>query len=889
MMNDRIGQHLGNYRLNSLIGKGGFGEVYLAEHIHLGTYAAIKLLDIQLDSAEAENFSREARVIARLIHPNIIRVLDYGVGNLTPFLVMDYAPNGTLRQRHPRGERVSLALVRTYVKQIAQALQFAHDMKIIHRDVKPQNMLIGQNDEILLSDFGIAVIGSSSTSLTAQNMAGTPIYMAPEQINGHISRASDQYALGIVVYEWLSGFPPFQGSIMEILTQHMYATLTPLRAKVPSIPPIIEEVVLKALAKDTNQRFFSIQEFAEAFEQAVVEAEISEETLKFVRLPVETPSEKDSDLSGGTGYGFGTPAPHEDSIVADPYSTTPGAPAVPPPYPWTPDPWGTPVPQQDPWGISAAPQKSPPKWEISEEEISTVAGKTSAPYLYIPDTASTYAFQGSELPESELQDSFILYHRADRQWAEWIAWQLRNEHYSIILPVWGVLPSTDIELELRKAAAKAKHTIILLSPNFFRTFASKPDWIDPLKQDSVSQQNRLIAIYIRDYRGKHKQHLESIHYLDLSRDEEAAARKILLEAMLGEYIVPDVAPVYPGRPRRRPAQAKTVTSENTSTQVEPIEQQEAQGPPSPLLSEADVTRRAMTFMQEIEMALELEDWPAVIHKIELLDKQSPHLLSDRLYYILGKAFLEEGEEESARKALNYGLALTSNQQRRLTLLRDCAKLMTTHNLWHDVLRYSNEALRLVPNDLDWLVIRDKAQKQFKVSRVDDGTIPTPPPSSSKELKSIEIFFSYSHKDKKYRTELENYLSHLKRISTTRSWHIVAWHDGEIGAGREFAQEINKHLSEAQIILLLISQEFIASEYCYDIEMQKALERHEAGEARVIPILLRSANWQGTPIDKLQVLPTDAKPVTKWSRREDAFMDIARGIQKEVEKLVGNLN
>ncbi len=297
----------------------------------------------------------------------------------------------------------------------------------------------------------------------------------------------------------------------------------------------------------------------------------------------------------------------------------------------------------------------------------------------------------------------------------------------------------------------------------------------------------------------------------------------------------------------------------------------------------------MTFIQEIQIAFAQEEWTTVIRKIELLDKQSPHLLSDQLYYMLGRAFLEEGEEELARKALNYALALISNQQQLLTMLRDCARLLTAHGLWHDVLRYSNEALRLAPNDLDWLLIQEKAQKQLNSPHTVEGTMPPPPPPpSSKGIKSIEIFFSYSHKDKKYRLELENYLSHLKRISSARSWRIEAWHDGEIGAGREYAKEINKHLSEAQIILLLISQEFIASEYCYDIEMQKALARHEAGEARVIPIILRPAIWKGTPIDKLQALPTDAKPITRWSRREDAFMDIARGIQKEIEKLLGNL-
>lgn len=861
-MEARIGQQLGNYRLNSLIGKGGFAEVYLAEHIHLETLAAIKLLDMQLASEEEDLFRREARVIARLVHPNIIRVLDYGIDKSTPYLVMDYAPNGTLRDRHKRGERVPIGLVVTYVKQIAQALQFAHDQQIVHRDVKPQNMLLGKHNEILLSDFGIAVIGASTNARSVQSIAGTPVYMAPEQMTGHPSRASDQYALGIVIYEWLSGIPPFQGSSMEVITQQISAPPRSLREMIPSLSPIIEQVILKALSKDVSQRYTTIQEFADAFEGAVMEANANDETLKFVISPREADARKDEEGSK-TQYG----RPDSPTIPADQWA------AIPSPYVSTsPSPW-QPAPQ---WG-------SPPRWEISKEDIPTTA--STYPYGYVPGapppgSSSTQAFPGSIYPQNELQDSFILYHRADRQWAEWIHWHLRSEHFSAILPVWSILPDTNLEMELQKAAAKAKHTIILLSPNFFRTFEAKPDWIEPLKRDAASGQGSLIAIYIRDYSGKHKKHLESIHYLDLSRDEEKIARKKLLEVIRGEYIMPDIPPAFPGRPHRRPTRDTSATSKKSAAQ------QEAQPSFEPSFSEADATRRALTFMQEIELVFAQEDWPAVIRKIELLEKQSPHLLSDQLYYMQGKAYLEEGLEELARKALNYALALISDQQERLTVLRNCARLMTAHHLWSDVLSYSNEALKLLPGDLDWLLIQEKAEREEKKGpgKASSPSSPSAPPP--KGIKSIEVFFSYSHQDKKYRTELENYLSHLKRISSTRSWRIEAWYDGEIGAGREYAQEISKHLSKAEIILLLISQAFIASEYCYDVEMQKALERHEAGEARVIPIILRPANWLGTPIDKLQVLPTDAKPIIKWSRREDAFMDAARGIQKEIERLLG---
>jgi len=267
-MIDRSGQQLGNYRIIRLLGKGGFAEVYLGEHIFLKTQVAIKVLRTQLASSDMEDFLREARTIARLRHPNIIRVLEFGLEDKTPFLVMDYAPNGTLRQHHPKGSILSIATVVPYARQIASALQYAHDEKLIHRDIKPENMLVGSQGEILLSDFGIAMVAESSRYQNAQDVVGTVAYMAPEQIQGMPRPASDQYSLAVVVYEWLGGTRPFQGSFTELCTQHIYAPPPPLRARMPSIAPDVERVVSKALAKDPHQRFMSIQAFANALEES---------------------------------------------------------------------------------------------------------------------------------------------------------------------------------------------------------------------------------------------------------------------------------------------------------------------------------------------------------------------------------------------------------------------------------------------------------------------------------------------------------------------------------------------------------------------------------------------------------------------------------------------
>ncbi len=154
------------------------------------------------------------------------------------------------------------------MKQVAAALQYAHERKFIHRDVKPENMLVGRHEEVLLSDFGLAALAHSTGSLSAQEAVGTLPYMSPEQIEGHPRAASDQYALAVVVYEWLCGARPFEGSVSEVMVQHLSLPPPPLRERVSTISPKVEQVVLRALAKEPRERFGSVQEFAEALERA---------------------------------------------------------------------------------------------------------------------------------------------------------------------------------------------------------------------------------------------------------------------------------------------------------------------------------------------------------------------------------------------------------------------------------------------------------------------------------------------------------------------------------------------------------------------------------------------------------------------------------------------
>src|SRR5260370_21967156 len=199
-MTDLVGLHLGTYRRMGLIGRGGSAAVSLGEHIPLNTQAAIKVLQMRLAGRNLEQFRNEARTIASLTHPNIVRVLDFGVEEGTPYLVMEYAINSTLRHRHPKGIPLSPSSILPYVRQAADALQYAHNKKFIHRDIKPENMLLGPGNQLLLSDFGLVLVAQSTASRGSREIGGTVLYMAPEQLQGRPRPASDQYSLGVVAY-----------------------------------------------------------------------------------------------------------------------------------------------------------------------------------------------------------------------------------------------------------------------------------------------------------------------------------------------------------------------------------------------------------------------------------------------------------------------------------------------------------------------------------------------------------------------------------------------------------------------------------------------------------------------------------------------------------------
>ncbi len=329
-MADRVGQKLGNYRLIRLLGKGGFAEVYLGEHVFLNTPVAVKVLHAQLSREDMEKFLNEARTIARLMHPHIVRVTDFGVEGETPFLVMDYAPNGTLHQRHPTGSILQPALVADYIKQVAEGLQYAHNERLIHRDIKPDNMLIGRNNDILLSDFGIALVAQSSQYQNPQDVVGTIVYMSPEQINGKPRPASDQYALATVAYEWLCGDTPFHGTFTELCTQHMYATPAPLQTKNRAISSELDSVLQTALAKDPHLRFGSVLAFANAFAQAVQTGKTPNIPPPPLILPSSLADTQYPAPPSPSNASFIAPPPLADTQYATPPSARPTEYAAPP-------------------------------------------------------------------------------------------------------------------------------------------------------------------------------------------------------------------------------------------------------------------------------------------------------------------------------------------------------------------------------------------------------------------------------------------------------------------------------------------------------------------------------------------------------------------------------
>jgi formylglycine-generating enzyme required for sulfatase activity len=269
--------HQGAYRVVSEIGRGGFATVYKAYQASLDRHVAIKVLrpEVVQDSTGVERFQREARAAARLGgHPNIVTIYDYGEQDGMAYLVLEFIDGGTLQDRLTRS--ISAGDIERIVTGVASALEYAHANQLVHRDVKPSNVLIGNDGRVVLSDFGIAKLLDAATSLTGAAI-GTPEYMAPEQITGAaVDARSDIYALGVMVYRIFSGRPPFQGNMMSVLHRHVHEPPPPMAEGGRPIPPDVERVVLRALAKDPADRYSSATELATNLAEALQPAILRE-------------------------------------------------------------------------------------------------------------------------------------------------------------------------------------------------------------------------------------------------------------------------------------------------------------------------------------------------------------------------------------------------------------------------------------------------------------------------------------------------------------------------------------------------------------------------------------------------------------------------------------
>lgn len=275
------GEIIGPYKIVEQLGRGGMANVYKAYHANLDRHVAVKVLlpSFLEDPNFLARFEREAKVVARLEHPNIIPVYDYSKHNDRPYLVMKYVEGYTLKG-WVRAKGMTPDEGIRIIEAIGSGLSYAHKKGILHRDIKPSNVMITAEGDVFLADFGLARIASAGEStISADVMIGTPQYISPEQARGDVNldNRADIYSLGVLVYELVVGQVPFSSSTpMSIVHAHMYKPLPFPREVNPNVPHSVEQVLLKALAKERDDRYESVDDFVEAFKQAVAGKQLPE-------------------------------------------------------------------------------------------------------------------------------------------------------------------------------------------------------------------------------------------------------------------------------------------------------------------------------------------------------------------------------------------------------------------------------------------------------------------------------------------------------------------------------------------------------------------------------------------------------------------------------------
>ncbi|HVB22153.1 MAG TPA: serine/threonine-protein kinase [Ktedonobacteraceae bacterium] len=278
------GTQLGHYQLQQRLARGGMSEVYLALDTHTRSAVALKIVN-KLQEDHTQRFQHEVQVLAQLVHRHILQVFEYGEDETWCYVAMPYVKEGTLRNRLYDGP-LSLAEADVLFTQIAAALQWAHEHGIIHRDIKPSNVLLHEGTHVYLADFGLAKSLTDEHDMTQTGcLIGTPEYMAPELSEEPASCASDIYALGVLLYQMLTGQVPFHGETpLAIYWKHLREIPQPPSQLNPALPASVENVILRALEKDPQQRFTSVRAMAEAFSAAVAEADAAQAQIAQLHL-----------------------------------------------------------------------------------------------------------------------------------------------------------------------------------------------------------------------------------------------------------------------------------------------------------------------------------------------------------------------------------------------------------------------------------------------------------------------------------------------------------------------------------------------------------------------------------------------------------------------------
>jgi tRNA A-37 threonylcarbamoyl transferase component Bud32 len=279
-----IGTHIGErFRLDEKIGAGGMSSVYRAYDPTLDRSVAIKLMhrDISTDPDQLERFRREARAVARLNHPHVVTVIDAGEDDGTPYIVFEYVEGETLKERIRRIGRLPVPEAVAYAIEIGRALSAAHTQRLVHRDVKPQNVLIDPEGRAKVTDFGIARSLESQGLTATGRVLGTTDYVSPEQALGHqVSQQSDVYSLGVCLYEMLTGEIPFRADTqVAVAMKHVREPLPDVQRRRPEVSATLARVVERATAKDTERRYGTVDELVHDLEEVLaIEAARAGET-----------------------------------------------------------------------------------------------------------------------------------------------------------------------------------------------------------------------------------------------------------------------------------------------------------------------------------------------------------------------------------------------------------------------------------------------------------------------------------------------------------------------------------------------------------------------------------------------------------------------------------